>query len=309
VFVVKTPLRIVVCKTKHAVALSEWVACLESTLTQVGGVGKKKTKSVSKRVLDEINKLVIDLSSFSCLLSHPVGLQHFRKFLEQERKDVNAVDFFLAIEEFSNIPPNSDQISIRSQKIFTRFLSIDAKQKIVCLPPTLLEQLKEASQSDPEMYDVAKKFIYEKLSKQFERFKSTKEFNKLNVLLGKRADDDKRDVDPFDPSHVQSFVLRVKGQKKSKDIKFQKKQTLFTVGRDKSNTLVIEDSRVSRSHARVEYSDTQCEYIDLGSSCGSKLNGKPVLRAKLRPGDVIEIGQSTLIFQVKKKKRAFPFSI
>jgi len=47
----------------------------------------------------------------------------------------------------------------------------------------------------------------------------------------------------------------------------------------------------------------------LGSSCGSKLNGKPVLRAKLRPGDVIEIGQSTLIFQVKKKKRTFPFSI
>jgi len=84
---------------------------------------------------------------------------------------------------------------------------------------------------------------------------------------------------------------------------------VFTIGRDKSNQLVIEDSRVSRSHARVEYSETQCEYIDLGSSCGSKLNGKPVLRAKLRPGDAIEIGQSTLIFQVKKKKRTFPFSI
>jgi len=188
-------------------------------------------------------------------------------------------------------------------------LSIDAKQKIVCLPPGLLEQLKEATTYEPEMYDTTKKFIYEKLSKQFNRFKSTKEFNKLNVLLGKRADDDKRDVEAFDPSYVQSFMLRVKGQKKSKDIKFQKKLAVLTIGRDKSNTLVIEDSRVSRSHARVEYSDTLCEYIDLGSSCGSKLNGKPVLRAKLRPGDVIEIGQSTLIFQVKKKKRTFPFSI
>ena len=47
----------------------------------------------------------------------------------------------------------------------------------------------------------------------------------------------------------------------------------------------------------------ECEYIDLGSSCGSKLNGKPVLRAKLQPGDVIELGQSTLIFTIKKKKR------
>ena len=49
-------------------------------------------------------------------------------------------------------------------------------------------------------------------------------------------------------------------------------------------------------------SSPECEYIDLGSSCGSKLNGKPVLRAKLRPGDVIELGQSVLIFQVKRKK-------
>jgi len=222
---VRTPLRLVVCKTKHAVALSEWVACLESNLTSQGGLNKKKTKSASKRVLDDINKLVTDLSSFSSLLCHPVGLQHFRKFLEQERKDVNAVDFFLAIEEFSNVPPNSNQINLRAQKIYSKFLSIDAKQKIVCLPPALLEQLKEATTYELEMYDTAKKFIYEKLSKQFNRFKSTKEFNKLNVLLGKRADDDKRDVEPFDPSHVQSFILRVKGQKKSKDIKFQKKST------------------------------------------------------------------------------------
>jgi len=48
---------------------------------------------------------------------------------------------------------------------------------------------------------------------------------------------------------------------------------------------------------------TECEYIDLGSSCGSKLNGKSVLRARLKPGDVIEIGQSTLIFHTKKRRR------
>ena len=99
-------------------------------------------------------------------------------------------------------------------------------------------------------------------------------------------------------------MIRVKGTKKSREVLLVKKARVHTIGRDKSNMLVIEDSRVSRSHARVEYSDTQCEYIDLGSSCGSKLNGKPVLRAKLRPGDVIELGQSVLIFQVRKKKSA-----
>jgi len=113
-----------------------------------------------------------------------------------------------------------------------------------------------------------------------------------------------REIIPFDPASIQIFTLRVKGTKRSREIKFLKKDNLWTIGRDKSNKLVIEDSRVSRSHARVEYSDTQCEYIDLGSSCGSKLNGKPVLRAKLKSGDVLELGQSTIIFQVKQKKKS-----
>ena len=41
----------------------------------------------------------------------------------------------------------------------------------------------------------------------------------------------------------------------------------------------------------------------MGSSCGSKLNGKPVLRARLRAGDVVELGQSTLIFQLRRRKK------
>ena len=110
-------------------------------------------------------------------------------------------------------------------------------------------------------------------------------------------------MEPFDAASLQLFLLKVKNTKRSKEIKFPKKEQLWTIGRDKSNKLVIEDSRVSRSHARVEYTDVGCEYIDLGSSCGSKLNGKPVLRARLKAGDVIELGQSTLIFQVKPKKR------
>jgi hypothetical protein len=116
---------------------------------------------------------------------------------------------------------------------------------------------------------------------------------------------DNRVVEPFDSSMVPQFMLKIKGQKESKCIKLSKKNTVLTIGRDKSNSMILEDSRVSRSHARIEWNEQQCtcEYIDLGSSCGSKLNGKAVQRAKLQPGDVLELGQSTLIFQLKKKKR------
>lgn len=45
---------------------------------------------------------------------------------------------------------------------------------------------------------------------------------------------------------------------------------------------------------------TDCEFIDLGSSCGSKLNGRPVLRSRLRHGDILEVGHSVLIFHLKR---------
>ena len=105
---------------------------------------------------------------------------------------------------------------------------------------------------------------------------------------------------------IPSFLLKTQHikNKPAKEIIFNVNDTVLTIGRDKSNTLVIyDDNRVSRSHARIEYSSTSCEYIDLGSSCGSKLNGQAVLRATLQSGDVIEIGQSVLIFRLKKKTR------
>ena len=114
-----------------------------------------------------------------------------------------------------------------------------------------------------------------------------------------------REVEPFESSLQPYFLLKQKIQKQSQEIKMSKKKSVLTIGRDKSNSLVIEDSRVSRSHARIEWHEAAalCEYIDLGSSCGSKLNGKLIERAKLQPGDVLELGQTTLIFQLKKKRK------
>lgn len=126
----------------------------------------------------------------------------------------------------------------------------------------------------------------------------------MSKRLSSKTVMDERKVPEFCGDGVQTFVLRAKGAKKSHEIKFNRRQNVITIGRDKSNDVVIEDSRVSRSHARVEYNNTQCEYIDLGSSCGSKLNGRPVLRARLKPGDIVEIGLSVLIFNVRKRRRS-----
>jgi pSer/pThr/pTyr-binding forkhead associated (FHA) protein len=60
---------------------------------------------------------------------------------------------------------------------------------------------------------------------------------------------------------------------------------------------------VSRRHARVERTARGCEIVDLDSANGLSLNGTPVTRARLRPGDVVTIGDSTLVFQSGEEDR------
>lgn len=73
-----------------------------------------------------------------------------------------------------------------------------------------------------------------------------------------------------------------------------------TLGRAMTNEIILDDNRISRSHARVECSHRGCELIDLGSSNGTRLNGVRVDKAWLRPGDQITLGSLELRFEVEQ---------
>ncbi|KKD06785.1 FHA domain-containing protein [Streptomyces sp. WM6386] len=65
------------------------------------------------------------------------------------------------------------------------------------------------------------------------------------------------------------------------------------IGRAADNDLVIDDLVVSRRHAELRaHPDGTYEIVDLGSHNGTYLNGGPVTRAQLGPGDVVGIGHS-----------------
>jgi hypothetical protein len=70
------------------------------------------------------------------------------------------------------------------------------------------------------------------------------------------------------------------------------------IGRAAEADLRLEDSGVSRRHAELRYADGRVELIDLGSTNGVTVNGKPVGRAELRDGDRLDIASTTLIFRV-----------
>ncbi len=71
----------------------------------------------------------------------------------------------------------------------------------------------------------------------------------------------------------------------------------ITIGRTMDNDLVLTDPGISRQHISIR--DKGGAYIlkDLGSSNGTKLNGKLIEEEVLRPGDVITAGSAEVKFE------------
>jgi len=80
-----------------------------------------------------------------------------------------------------------------------------------------------------------------------------------------------------------------------------------TVGRSQSNDVVLTaDKYISRSHCKIVIEDNIPYIMDLGQSRdGTKLNGNKITKAPLKPGDLIGMGKSNIIFQVKNGAEIF----
>lgn len=66
----------------------------------------------------------------------------------------------------------------------------------------------------------------------------------------------------------------------------------ITIGRERDNSIVLPDFMVSRHHARLVQQGASFLVMDLGSSNGTFINGRPVRQGVMNPGDVLSIGQS-----------------
>ncbi|MFZ5468072.1 MAG: FHA domain-containing protein [Myxococcota bacterium] len=71
-----------------------------------------------------------------------------------------------------------------------------------------------------------------------------------------------------------------------------------TLGRSPSCEVPLEDGKVSRRHAKISLIDGQAHVSDLGSRNGTIVNGEKIEgEAVLLPGDRLQIGDSTIVFE------------
>jgi pSer/pThr/pTyr-binding forkhead associated (FHA) protein len=74
------------------------------------------------------------------------------------------------------------------------------------------------------------------------------------------------------------------------------------IGRSRDCDITVDDANVSRRHAEVRPSGGSWTVRDLGSTNGVKVNGQrvdPARAQSLRPGDVLELGTSRLVFDIR----------
>ena len=70
------------------------------------------------------------------------------------------------------------------------------------------------------------------------------------------------------------------------------------IGRDDSCGLVVSDESVSRRHAVVRTDEEGYVLEDLGSRNGTRVNGEPVTKGLISPGERIEVGSVLLRFEL-----------
>jgi DNA-binding NtrC family response regulator/pSer/pThr/pTyr-binding forkhead associated (FHA) protein len=70
------------------------------------------------------------------------------------------------------------------------------------------------------------------------------------------------------------------------------------LGRSPSCDIPLEDSKVSRRHARIAIEEGQARVTDLGSRNGTIVNGEKIdAEAVILPGDRVQVGDTTVLFE------------
>ncbi len=77
---------------------------------------------------------------------------------------------------------------------------------------------------------------------------------------------------------------------------YEEVPTPLTIGREDGNAVQLNDERVSRFHLKIQEDHDRVVLTDLQSTNGTKVNGESVQLWILRPGDVLSVGRSLLLF-------------
>lgn len=82
---------------------------------------------------------------------------------------------------------------------------------------------------------------------------------------------------------------------------FANLQPPITIGREEGNSIQVNDERVSRFHVKIMKDHDRIVLTDLDSTNGTKVNNEDAQLRNLRPGDLIHVGRTVLVFGTREE--------
>lgn len=77
-----------------------------------------------------------------------------------------------------------------------------------------------------------------------------------------------------------------------------KNLSVFEAGKAQGNHICLKDDSVAFNHFRIYCSEQNYQIYDLGSKRGTLVNGKPIEKCELSSGDIVQVGDLKLLFDV-----------
>lgn len=99
-------------------------------------------------------------------------------------------------------------------------------------------------------------------------------------------------------------LVILSGQLKGRSVDLT--ESTVSIGRADENHLVLEDISVSRRHAVLTFDGQEYRLRDVGSRNGTRVNHKPVQETRLVPGDVIQLGEVELRYELPGARPVAP---
>ena len=82
--------------------------------------------------------------------------------------------------------------------------------------------------------------------------------------------------------------------------------SVVNIGRKSTNEIVINDLRISRTHAQIRKTKGGYEIFDTGSTGGTFVNSNRIDQKVLRPGDVISLAGYSMVFTIDQVPVSHP---
>lgn len=333
IFSLVTPLRTFVMKAAHQVALEEWLRAIIKVTAKLDDQGNTLAALNELSAIESVTDIDLHM-----VLDDDAGIEAYEHYIEEAAADKPGIQTIFncwklakeykdAHEYEDDGPGHQDHMKKLEQQMISKYLGGDGLPEDVSKEPQ--EDFKKAvSDGQPPPMGALRAVCLTKLmEKTYEGFKETPAYKAYvdEAKGGGSAEPIPQDAQrlliytPNDPSALKKRLQKMThaktklksvgkkddGEKIYEAWTFLKskegKDKSTTIGRDhKQDVAVDDDKKVSREHARIDCTgDGKVIFMDLGSSHGSKVNGKSVAgRVSLAVGDVIKVGKTKILFTI-----------